>query len=79
MGYKIDEVEDFIKRHFGFEDKCNWQNGNCYYFARILKDRFPDGEIVYCIIEGHFIFQYKNKYYDSRGLLEVSPKEILVY
>lgn len=70
----MDEVLDFIKRRFS--DDCNWLNGNCYYFAQILKTRFPQGVIFYDIINGHFIFLYNSKYYDWSG--EIHPNEFLV-
>jgi len=33
------------------------------YFAIILKDRFPDGEIYYDVWNGHFIFKLEDIYY----------------
>ena len=68
------EVLEFIQRRF--KKDCNWIDGNCYYFAVILKDRFPEGEILYDVIYGHFVFQYDNKYYDWTGIH--NPKGILV-
>ena len=62
-----DEVLDFISRRFDNND-CNWTEGNCYYFAIILKDRFPEGVIYYDVIEGHFLFFYKNNLYDYYGI-----------
>ena len=41
----MDEVLEFIRRRF-LQD-CHWRDGNCYYFALILKDRFPESRIVY--------------------------------
>lgn len=63
-----DEVLDFIQRRF--ERDCNWLDGNCYYFAIILKDRFPEGELYYDVIYGHFVFQYQNQYYDWTGVVK---------
>lgn len=63
-----DEVLEFIQRRFKAD--CGWTTGNCYYFAIILKDRFPKGKIFYDVIYGHFIFQYKNKYYDWTGIIK---------
>ena len=62
------EVLEFIQRRF--KDNCNWMTGNCYYFAIILKDRFPDGKMYYDIVYGHFIFEYQNKYYDWHGAVK---------
>ena len=62
-----DEVLEFINRRFPKD--CNWLNGNCYYFALILNDRFPGGRIWYNLVYGHFLFEFGNKYYDFSGLL----------
>lgn len=43
-------------------------NGNCYYFAIILKDRFPEGKIYYDDVYGHFVFKYNEKLYDWTGV-----------
>ena len=66
------EIVDFIKRRFTKD--CNWTTGNCYYFALILHDRFPESKIIYDPIEGHFMILYNNKAYDYLGSHKV-PKE----
>ena len=62
-----DKVLEFIRRRF--KDNCKWIDGNCYYFAVILKDRFPEGKIHYDVINGHFVFGYEHFGYQhkSRG------------
>ena len=60
-----DEVLEFIHRRF--PQDCHWLDGNCYYFALILKDRFPESRIVYDAIYGHFFVWYKDKCYDYAG------------
>lgn len=62
-----DKVLEFIERRFSSTD-AHWQDGNCYYFAIILKERFPKGKIIYDPIANHFIFRYRGKLYDSKGL-----------
>ncbi len=59
------DILNFIQKRFPID--CNWTNGNCYYFAIILKTRFPSGEIVYDVIDGHFLFRHNNVLYDYRG------------
>ena len=59
-----DEVLEFIHRRF--ETDCKWTDGNCYYFALILKNRFG-GEIYYIPIEGHFVCKIGERYYDFEG------------
>lgn len=62
------EVLKFINRRF--KQDCNWLEGNCYYFAVILKDRFPSGRIWYDVVWGHFFFEYNGKYYDYLGFVD---------
>lgn len=69
-----DEVIEFIKRRFPAD--CHWKCENCYYFALILKDRFPGGKICYDVINGHFSYKYKNHYYDHTGM--INPDGYLV-
>lgn len=64
----VNNILEFIQRRF--KDNCNWTTGNCYYFAIILKDRFPDGKIYYDVIWKHFIFQYQNQFYDWTGMVK---------
>ena len=66
-----DKVLEFIERRFGqyVNDKqSHWQTGNCYYFAVILKERFSSGKIMYDPVDNHFLFRYRGKIYDSKGL-----------
>ena len=64
----MNEILEFIKRRF--QNDCDWISGNCYYFALILKDRFPTGIIFYDVIVGHFVFLYDGHYFDWTGLIE---------
>lgn len=61
-----DEVIEFILRRFRAD--CHWLNGNCYYFALILHNRFPNSIIYYDPIDGHFITKIGKNYYDWRGI-----------
>lgn len=79
----VNEVLDFIHRRFPHD--CNWLNGNCLWFAFILQKRFPNMEILYLPIQGHFITglkvindtpqnsNIKTVYFDWTG--EIEPKE----
>lgn len=69
LGIKNMEVIEFINRRW--KKDANWLNGNCYYFALILKDRFPKGRIWYDVIYGHFIFELKGRFYDFSGEIAV--------
>lgn len=68
------EVLEFIKRRF--TNNCNWLNGNCFYFAAILTMRFPEGEIYYLPIEGHFVTKIEDVYYDWTGIVSLKEKPI---
>lgn len=60
------EVLNFISNRFPV--KCNWTNGNCYYFALILHDRFPNSAIYYDVIHGHFLTKIGDNYFDWLGV-----------
>lgn len=62
----MNKVLNFIKRRFPID--LNWLNGNCYYFALILADRF-NGTIYYDVINGHFITHINGNFYDWTGIV----------
>ena len=70
----MNEILDFICRRFPTD--CHWLDGNCYYFAVILKARFPNGKILYDAINGHFVFLFNGKCYDWTGEVEVEGELI---
>jgi hypothetical protein len=45
-----------------------FSNGYCYYFAKILQDAFPGGEICICYPYGHIVYIYNNIAYDIDGI-----------
>lgn len=59
------EVVEFIRRRF--KSDSNWLDGNCYYFAVILCERFPIFNIYYAPVAGHFVAGYNGEFYDWRG------------
>lgn len=65
-----EQILDFISRRFS--QNCHWLDGNCYYFAVILKNRFPSGTIYYDVVCGHFIFGINGRFYDWSG--EIKPQ-----
>ena len=67
-----DEVIEFILRRFPIN--CYWLNGNCYYFALILHERFPNSAIYYDQIEGHFVTKIGDNYYDWHGINIHAPQ-----
>lgn len=63
------EILDFIDRRFSQTD-ANWMNGNCYWFAKILTERFPGQLLIYYIPDvGHFVAgNTRGIYYDWHGM-----------
>lgn len=64
---ETDVVLNFI--HKRFPKDCNWLDGNCYYFAVILKTRFPFGKILYDTLSGHFVTAIDGVNYDWSGIV----------
>lgn len=68
------EVCDFTKRRFG--ENCHWTDGNCLWFAYILKSRFDDVDIVYDYVAGHFLVSVNGTLVDWTGIVE--PIETII-
>lgn len=68
-------ILEFINRRFAAD--CDWTNGNCYWFAIILKTRFPELNIYYLSKKGHFIVGYLGNYFDWTGKVELDEFPIL--
>ena len=62
----------FNKKESGIVQQL-FENGFCYYFAKILKDAFPGGELCIPWPIGHFVYKYNDKYWDISG--EYIPKQ----
>lgn len=70
-----DMILEFIKRRFDID--CHWTDGNCYYFAVILKERFPEVNIFYMPIRGHFVVRdSEGNYYDFNGLVDMDEEPL---
>lgn len=73
------EILNFIKRRW-IQDS-NWLNGNCLWFAYILNKRFPQLQIYYLPIEGHFICgvpqENEMSFFDWRGKIIIEEEPIL--
>lgn len=59
------EILSFIQRRFPSD--CHWTDGNCYYFSLILRSRFPNLQIFYEPILGHFVAGDGAHFYDFNG------------
>ena len=44
--------------------------GYCYYFAKILEDAFPGGEICQAYPYGHIVYVYDGIPYDINGICD---------
>lgn len=63
-------IENFINKFKSLhptEAEDLFLYGDCYYFAIILKERFPNAIIKYLIIDNHFITEIDGRLYDIRG------------
>ena len=59
--------------------KSTFSEGMCYWFAYILKGRFPSGKIVYEPVLGHFLFKYSTHLYDISGNVTEKFKGCVLY
>ena len=62
------EILSFIDgfNRYGDQIEDLFLNGYCFYFAIILKNRFP-GQIFYDPVEGHFVTLIGDDFYDITG------------
>ncbi len=65
----LDFIAKFNEKDFCYVLEETFTQGFCYYFAVILKTRFPEVVIYYDQIDGHFISFYKGEFYDITGHL----------
>ena len=70
------KILDFIYRRFPIDN--NWLNGNCFFFASILKSRFKEGIIFYDVIDGHFVTQIDGVKYDWSGIVNEKGNHIYI-
>lgn len=61
------QILDFIHQFQKPDTIDVFMNGMCYWFAEILKTRFPGGSILYNDIENHFSYYYDGIRYDIEG------------
>lgn len=64
----IDSIDRYIKSICIDAVETLFYDGYCYWFARILKERF-DGTIVYSQIDNHFACLIEDYYYDIKGCI----------
>ena len=69
-------VEEFIRRRFRPDE--HWFTGNCYQFAYILKGRFPDAEIFYDEVEGHFTARISGSFFDASGRYKPEKEDNMI-
>ena len=67
----MDEVLSFISRFTKSGKRTEvvdtFTDGCCYWFAKILSVRFPQAQIMYDPIIGHFVVSIGEKLYDITG------------
>lgn len=67
-------ILDFINKFkFAYKKELEYifTNGNCYYFALILKEHF-NGDIYYLPIANHFVCKIDKDYYDITGYAKMN-------
>ena len=62
------EVLDFIYRRFPYSEN-GWNDNNTYYFAYILKSRFPQTIIYYNTLYKVFFAYIDNVAYNHHGII----------
>ena len=72
----MSEILDFISRRW--KKDANWLDGNCYWFAYILHTRFPQLQIYYVPIDGHFVCGDGMNFYDWTGLVLLDESPMLL-
>jgi len=65
MSKVISFINNFKSLHPSAIEEC-FSYGNCYWFAKILADRFG-GIIYYDEVDNHFITKIKDTFYDIMG------------
>ncbi len=75
---EIGIIEDFIARRFKHDNA--WTDGNCYWAAWIITERFPCLKIYYIADKGHFVAgdTGENVFFDARGLYKQALDSQLV-
>lgn len=51
--------------------------GYCYYFAQILKDAFPGGEVSWTAPFGHIVYVYQGIPYDIEGVYQGEATDMI--
>lgn len=51
--------------------------GYCYYFAQILKDAFPGGEVSWAAPSGHIVYVYQGIPYDIEGVYQGEATDMI--
>lgn len=69
------EIINFIETRF--KKDCDWIGKNCLWFAYLLKKRFPNLNIYYLPIEGHFVVGCLGEYFDWTGKIKLEETPIL--
>lgn len=67
----MNEILDFIANFQSVQSIHIFTEGCCYWFAYILKGRFPRATIIYNPVENHFAVRIKGCAYDITGKIKV--------
>ena len=76
--YEKSEIAKFIQKRFPVD--CDWNGKNSYYFAVMLKEKFPAGKILYNLRTKAFCFCKEGIYtYSGKSNENYSGKDFLEY
>lgn len=57
-----------------------FMEGSCYWFAKILQDRFPNGKILYDVIGNHFLYYGGNTInIEENGIFDITGEVTQIY
>lgn len=68
---EIGIIKDFISKRFKHDNA--WSDGNCYWAAWMIKERFPSLKIYYIADIGHFVAgdTDRNVFFDAHGIFDM--------
>ncbi len=70
------DIIDDIKKFDKHGDISNlFLKGYCFEFCKLLERNHPGGQIYWMEKKRHYLYKYKNKYYDITGVVKIPLNE----
>ena len=77
----MNKVLDIIKYVQSYDKhgdiKALFTEGYCYEFAKMLFNNIPNGDIVFIANKRHYVFCYKDKFYDITGEYKLDNGDVI--